>query len=210
MEREEIMRLGIVKPMEFETPLCELAYKYGTDKCPQVVHSYTPYYYEIFKHKQGSVRKLVELGIGYAGDMKPPSPPHYQTGASLLMWRDFFPNAQVYGADIRVPSMIEAERVKTFLCDEEKEGDLKDLVTKTGSDVDIFIDDAIHLKKHQIFAARILMPLLDRDVTYIIEDVRSPDIVMAALEEYDCEMVKFNRIKRQGDCLVIVRHRRSC
>lgn len=43
------------------TPLCELAKKYGTDKCSDV-HNYTPVYYELLKDK--NFKKVLELGIG--------------------------------------------------------------------------------------------------------------------------------------------------
>ena len=36
----------------------------------------------------------------------------YRDGASLLMWRDYFPNAQVYGADI-LDIKVEGERIQT-------------------------------------------------------------------------------------------------
>lgn len=193
--------------MKFETPLCEIAYKYGTDKCPQVVHSYTPFYHAMFRPGSDRVRKVVELGIGYAGDMEPPSPPHYVTGASLLMWRDFFPNATVYGADIQPLAMFMAERVRTILCDERKRSNLENLIRWTGSDVDIFIDDGIHRKREQIFVARTILPLLGKKAVYIVEDVRAPEAVIEALPEYDCRMVKFQKGKRRDDCLVIVRHR---
>ena len=46
------------------TKLCKLAYKYGTDKCPQIHHSYTPFYYELLNPKRNEIKKFVELGIG--------------------------------------------------------------------------------------------------------------------------------------------------
>ena len=70
------------------TPLCKIAFKYGTDKCPQVGHNYTPFYYELLKDKRKTVKKVLEIGIGSPETM-PGGPKHYQKGASLLMWRDF-------------------------------------------------------------------------------------------------------------------------
>ena len=95
----------------------------------------------------------------------------YQTGASLRMWRDLFPNAQVYGADIRKDCMFEDERIKTYLCNEKKKEDIVELVKKVGSDIDIFIDDGSHDLNNQLFLAHTILPLLKDDVVYIIEDV---------------------------------------
>ena len=77
--------------------MCKLAYKYGTDKCPKLNHVYTPFYYKLFNKKRKAIKKVFEMGIGGSRVMK--YIPQYQTGASLRMWRDFFPNAHIYGAD---------------------------------------------------------------------------------------------------------------
>ena len=109
------------------TKLCEIAYKYGTDKCPQLRHSYTPFYYELLKDRRQSIKKVLEMGIGYFEGMPekkvvfdPSLKRNYHRGASLYMWRDFFPNAKIYGADVRPETMFKDERIETFLCDETK------------------------------------------------------------------------------------------
>ena len=45
------------------TDLCKLAYKYGTDKCPQLKHSYTPFYYQLLKSKRQKIKKILEMDI---------------------------------------------------------------------------------------------------------------------------------------------------
>ncbi len=112
-----------------ESPLCKFAYKYKTDKCPRIKHSYTPIYYELLKGRRKSVKKVFEMGVFL--------------GASLRMWRDFFPNAQVYGGDIEPEQMFEEERVKTFVVDENDENQAVNLIKKLG-DIDLFVHDAIH------------------------------------------------------------------
>src|SRR5512135_143176 len=103
--------------MNFATPLCELAFRYGTDKCPQIGHQYTPFYYELMKDRRELVKKVVEIGIGYPGCLREKGF-HYYTGASLRMWRDFFPNAHVYGADFREACMFMDNRITTVVCNE--------------------------------------------------------------------------------------------
>lgn len=180
--------------MSEPTELCLLAEKYGTDKCPQIKHAYTPLYYELLKDRRDEIRKVLEFGVGYcyggkatgrqAWDRKYPRT--YYRGASLFMWRDFFPRAMVYGADCEQTAMFEDERIKTFLCDETKEDDLLGLLEQTGTDIDLFVDDASHLPGHQVFLARAMLPRLKKGVFYIIEDVAFPEEVAAALSEYDC------------------------
>jgi hypothetical protein len=39
-------------------------------------------------------------------------------GASLRVWRDFFPNAQVIGIDIDEKTMFKDERINTYVVDQ--------------------------------------------------------------------------------------------
>ena len=171
------------------TKLCDVAFKYGTDKCPQIYHTYTPYYYDLFKDKRESVKKVVEIGIGHSQHLRH-AVAHYVTGASLRMWRDFFPNAQVYGADIIPETMFIDNRITTYICDETKKEDLEKLIKKIGSDIDIFIDDGWHARDSQVFVCKTVMPLLKKNVVYIIEDLVRPYTAARTLEEYDCFVPK--------------------
>lgn len=195
------------------TPLCEIAFKYGTDKCPQLKHSYTPFYYELLKDKQLSAKKVLELGIGHYKGMDknewnydPGLNRQYHRGASLYMWRDFFPNAQIYGAD-RVPEAIfQDDRLSTFLTDERSKEDLENLIKSTGSDIDVVVDDASHKVADQIFAAQTLLPLLNKDVIYIIEDVGHTKKIRAALgDDYNYFIPEIPRKWKAGMILVITK-----
>jgi hypothetical protein len=196
-----------------ETELCKLAYKYGTDKCPKLKHPYTPYYYEMFKDKKESIKKVLEMGVGNYKDMRhvdtiydPGLKRTYHRGASLYMWRDFFPNAHIYGADIVPEALFGDERISTFYCDETKEEDIKNLIKETGSDIDIFIDDGSHKFHEQIFLCKTIMPLLKKDVIYVIEDVTKPERVIPSLSEYDVLMPHLPGRTRR-DRLLILRNK---
>jgi len=149
----------------------------------------------MFKDKRESIKKVLEMGIGCYEDMKfldtvfdPGLNRHYHRGASLYMWRDFFPNATIYGADYKPETLFEDERIKTFLCDERKKEEIETLVEYTGLDIDIFIDDGSHAWWNQAFLAKTILPLLQKDVIYIIEDVEFPDKITKYLEEYECSI----------------------
>ncbi len=194
-----------------QTELCKLAYKYGSDKCPQLKHTYTPFYFDLFKDKRVSVKKVMEIGIGYYNGIEN-SPTNYDKtlkrnyhkGASLKMWRDFFPNATIYGADIKAETMFSEERIKTFVCDERKTADIANLISKTGHDIDIFIDDGSHLWRDQLFLAQTALPLLPKDVIYIIEDVRLP-IIIEQLKKYDCIVPNMPKTSKDN-CLILVKN----
>ena len=191
--------------MQFETPLCKMAYKYGTDKCPQVCHPYTPFYYRLLKWKRMTFRKVLELGIGTKAQMGRRTVPHYRTGASLYMWREFFPNAQIYGADYMGNALFKDERITTFFCDERKASDLVNLIHQVGPDIDLFVDDGCHYGCHQVATCATVLPMLKKDAIYVIEDVNHDRRLVKDLTRkgFTCENVRFT--ERKGDCLVVVR-----
>lgn len=185
--------------------LDELAYKYGSDKTPLIKHHYTQWYYPHFKDKRESIKKVLEIGVGDAVEMAWTGVPNYQTGASLRMWRDFFPNAKVYGADIKDLS-VDSERIQVFQCNQASQGDLEYLISQTGCDLDLIIDDASHIPEHQVFTCKRLMPMMVVATTYVIEDVGHREII-SQLSEYEVEEVKFYPRSNRDDRLLIVRHR---
>lgn len=200
-----------------KTPLCNLAYKYGTDKCPQYKHGYTPYYYDLLKDRRDSIKKVLEIGIGYYEHIKfgkhnwgkdPKIKRKYHKGASLKMWRDFLPNAHVYGADIKDECMLGFEdRITTYICDERKQSSVFNLIKQTGPDIDLFIDDGSHLTRNQIRLAEFALPLLDDGVIYVIEDVEKVSEVSSIFSDYyDVEIpILKNERDFTDDNLVVIR-----
>ncbi len=201
--------------MMTDTPLCKLGYKYGTDKCPQIKHTYTPFYYDLLKDKRNVFKKVLEVGIGHYTDMQqnewhydPGLNRQYHRGASLYMWRDFFPNAQIYGAD-RIPHAIfQDERIQTYLCDERKKEDIEKLINNIGSDIDVVVDDASHHVDDQVFLAKNLMPLLNKNVLYVIEDVNHSRILSKALSEYHTYVIDPPR-KWHGGMLFVIQYKNA-
>ena len=86
--------------------LDEISKKYGLDKnIASGCHDYISGYHSIFCDIRNDVKTLLEIGIGSVenGQMcntygKPL--PGYQTGNSLRCWKEYFPNAKIYGIDI--------------------------------------------------------------------------------------------------------------
>ena len=172
-----------------KTPLCKLAEKYGADKCPKIGHMYTPFYYEYLKDKKHTFKKILEVGVGNHRQIK--LIPNGVIGASIRMWRDFFPNAMVYGADIAPECIFEDERIKTFHCDELKEEEILNLVKNTGTDIDLVVDDACHHFHNQVFLFTHLMPLLKKEVIYIVEDCRRTRMMRKMFPQYNYFIPQF-------------------
>jgi len=171
--------------------LTKLAVKYGTDKWGK--HNYTPVYYEMFKSVKDDIKKVLEIGIA--------------EGAGLRMFRDFFPNATIYGADIdekRVSLIEDEDRIVSYCFDQSNIKNIYDLFTFL-SDVDIVIDDGSHEPIDQILTCYGAMPLLKESAIYIIEDVADAKVAEFLSKKYDVKVVECG--KRYDDRLVIVRHK---
>lgn len=183
------------------TDLCDLAFRYGSDKCPAIKHHYTEYYDRMFGHRRDQVRTVVEIGIGSPQAMN--FYPGYVRGASLYMWQDYFPNAMIYGADIDASLLFNEGRIRTFQCDQTNRADLARLIEETGDRVDLFIDDGSHIPEDQLHTCLTVVPLLKPGGWYVIEDVGKPDIIYS-LSHFKCRQVSFRGKRFADDRLIAV------
>ncbi len=126
------------------------------------VHNYIPYYEHYMQVVQGRHIKVLELGI--------------KTGASLALWRDCFPKAQIYGVDKdptpQNPQFLRNERIHTFTFDlyEGRGKKLKEFAKEHGP-WDFIIDDALHTPWAQKIAFQTLWPFLKENGVFAIEDI---------------------------------------
>jgi len=171
----------------------KLGKKYGTDKIGK--HNYLPYYYDLFKDRRESVEKVLEIGAG--------------EGHGLRMFRDFFPNAMIYGAEIDNQRLFKENRIWVYWCDQSRLDDLIDLIDEyVGSNLDFCIDDGSHKPEDQLFTCLVMMSLIKKqnnpNFVYIIEDV-ADDGIVKYLKKYDVKVIKCG--KRYDDRLIIVKHK---
>jgi hypothetical protein len=136
--------------------LSELARKYGTDKLP---HGFTGFYDQHLAQTRESTRKILEIGIF--------------GGASLQMWRDYFPNAVIHGLDIRLPPRPLGDRIVLHEGDQTDRSRLAALVAECGWDFDLIIDDGGHTMDQQQIALGALFPVLRPGGTFIMEDLHT-------------------------------------
>jgi cephalosporin hydroxylase len=136
-----------------------LANKHGSDKGTIVppAHAYTEFYYHIFRDYQYELLRILEIGI--------------DTGASLLMWHEFFPEAHIVGLDIKKAPDFKKVRIQTFQGDQGNEEDLKNLIRTCGGMYDIIIDDGSHESADQEISFEFLEPHLVKGGIYFIEDM---------------------------------------
>ena len=144
------------------TPLCELARKHACDKggwhtlAGEHCHNYTPAYHELLGHRRESVRRVLEIGV--------------HKGASLRMWEDYFPNAEIVGVDIDKACLFDAGRIKCHWADQRNIDTLLYNVFSLGK-FDVIVDDGSHDPGDQIQTAYVLLPALAPGGIYVCEDI---------------------------------------
>jgi hypothetical protein len=137
---------------------------------------YSDFYSDLFLFSKNSVKKVFELGIGTVDKKKMYNMSfvgeNYQPGGSLRVWKNFFKNANIYGADIDKNILFQEERIKTFYVDQGNIDSIKLLWQNISeNDFDIIIDDGCHRYEETVtFFENSIERLRDGGV-YIIEDI---------------------------------------
>jgi hypothetical protein len=160
------------------TPLCEIMERNKSDKgstnITQCWHNYTPFYYSLFKDLKEKPLRIFELGIGSQNpNFHNNMGAHGRPGASLYGWKEFFPNAQIYGADIDTDILFKDERIQTFFCDATNPSIIQNMWRdpRLEGTFDIIIDDGLHeATVNTCFLLNSLNKLAENGY-YIIEDV---------------------------------------
>lgn len=151
--------------------LCILGQKYDTDKSSQRnnvtdsrhCHPYTLFYDGLFKNKKNKHLKIAELGI--------------LDGASLLMWKDYFINAELYGFEYN-NSLIQNfknnfnnDRITLANIDVTNKDSIINSFNNINKLYDIIIEDTTHKFKDQIRVIENTYQYLKPGGIMIIEDI---------------------------------------
>lgn len=142
---------------------------YRTDKVGS--HFYTPHYSNHFRPYRRKKINLLEIGVG--GYEHP-----FGGGASLRMWKKWFPKAHIYSIDIYDKSRLSEERITIRQGSQSDPKFLSDLLDEIG-DLDIVIDDGSHRNSDVIFSFKHIFPRMAKEGIYVIEDTQT-----AYWEEY--------------------------
>jgi hypothetical protein len=154
--------------------LTDIANKYDTDKGSRCSHNpplnFTPIYEMMMGKMRKKPLKILEIGVA--------------NGNSLRMWAEYFPKAQIFGADIADKSYLDTDRIKTFQCDQSDRASLKRLIEQTG-DVDIIIEDGSHGVMHPQLTLAMLKP---HTKMYWVEDLHTSDPLWQGKKLYGNDM----------------------
>lgn len=173
-----------------DTFLCERMDFYGSDKGPyhKGAGNYTKLYDFIFKDIKDEVSNFLEIGLGTNNtDVPSNMGADGRPGASLRGFRDYFTNANIYGADVDSRVLFSEDRIKTFHVDQLNYDSLQQLKNNFDFEFDVFIDDGIHDISYRdrrngisgnIKTLEVFLDKIKKGGYYIIEDVApwQPDL----------------------------------
>jgi SAM-dependent methyltransferase len=151
--------------------------KYGSDKGR--LNYYTPIYSALFKDRSNEPVRIFELGLGTNNTELPSNMgPYGAPGASLRGWRELFPNARVYGADVDRSILFEEDRIKTFYCNQLDQSSIRDLWSNPGLNegADILIEDGLHTLEANICFLEGSLRHLRPGGIYVTEDIMLNDV----------------------------------
>ena len=155
------------------TQMCRVMTKYGSDK-GRHWHNYTTVYSELFAKLRDRPLRIFELGLG---TINPDLPSHMaalgKPGASLRGWREIFPRALVYGADIDRDILFTEDRIQTFYCDQLDAGAIRDLWAQPAlrDEMDIIVDDGLHTFDANVSFLAGSLEHLRAGGVYVVEDI---------------------------------------
>ena len=176
--------------------------RYQSDKGHENIiaswHNYTTFYYSIFKDFTEKPLRLFELGLGTNNlDLPSNMGPDGKPGASLYGWREFFPNSEIFGADIDRDILFNADRIKTFYCDQTNPDSISKLWEEPAleENFDIIIDDGLHTFDANVCFLENSIHKLNPGGYFIIEDI--------VIDEYHLFVNKFEEwMDKYDDCAI--------
>jgi hypothetical protein len=153
-------------------PLTELGIRHGTDK---VSHGFCTFYHHHLAASRHGIFKVLEIGVF--------------RGASLRMWRDYFPNAEIHGFDSQKTELTPESRIHLHVGDQADRHSLDSLLEAAGSPFDLIIDDGGHTMEQQQVSFACLFPHLRPGCPYIIEDLHTSFFPTIAVRRGDTGLV---------------------
>lgn len=174
--------------------LNDLGVKYKADKS-SIFHNYLDFYQEQLPDRDFSGR-LLEIGV--------------MDGASMKMWRDYYPNAEIVGIDIKPMDFMHnddwkvPESIKLIQCDGTDPKQTKKL-----GNFDIIIDDGSHYWADQQKSFDILYKQqLNEGGVYILEDLWTSHIDFYANAKINT-LEYLKRLEKKGVKMTYFRHKHS-
>jgi hypothetical protein len=138
--------------------LDELALKHGADKSSEQ-HGFTAVYERFLEPLRELPITMLEIGVF--------------EGASLRMWRDYFPHARIYAIDFAESARQHSDSRITVFVGNQMDRAFLDTVVAASGPLDFIVDDGGHRPEQQVTSFFHLWEYLKLGAVYAIEDVHT-------------------------------------
>jgi cephalosporin hydroxylase len=116
------------------------------------------FYDKLFSPRKETTRKVLEIGVWQGG--------------SILLWRDFFIDAHVYGVDIQSCEALDGQdRIVQHVADAYSTNYVDQYKKES---FDIIIDDGPHTFESMVFFIQYYLPLVRSGGVLVLEDIINP------------------------------------
>lgn len=157
-----------------KTELCEIMNRNRSDK-GSGHHNYTVEYTRLFQNIRNTAENIFEVGLGTNNiDVPSTMGKDARPGASLYGWKEYFLNANIFGADIDKRILFQEDRIKTFFVDQTDSKTINDMWNDDqlkNVKFDVIIDDGLHEMEANINFFKNSYHKLKSNGIYVIEDI---------------------------------------
>lgn len=140
---------------QIHTALCN-AY---SDKASS--HGYHTVFAHLFEGRE--INNMLEIGL-FLNDLQ---------HTDLTAWAQIFPDAQIYGGDIKTEQLFNKDNIQMYYADQTNNESLNALKQAFPVEFDVIIDDASHMYGSTIATFEALFPVVKSGGIYLIEDCQS-------------------------------------
>ena len=165
----DVRSVNVARPTDF----CRVMTRHGSDKGAGW-HTYTTVYARLLGRRVSEPLRIFEMGIGtgtpgVGSNMGAYSAP----GASLRGWRDLFPHAEIYGADIDRAVLFTENRIQTAYCDQRDAETIRALWAQPAlrTPFDVIVDDGLHTIEGNVSFLTGSLQHVRPGGLYMIEDI---------------------------------------
>lgn len=158
--------------------LHDLGIKHGTDKWDHSHsfrgESYLHVYEQYLAPFRDRAVTILELGV--------------KTGASLRMWKEYFPLGDIHGVDLNPKCILHRDdRISVHTMSQDDEAGLTAIAESTNG-FDVVVDDCSHINTLTLASHRILWPHVRPGGFYMIEDLGMSRVDYSQRDDQDTFM----------------------
>lgn len=173
-------------------------------------HRYDLVYQNIFSElRTERPINILEIGLG---TNNPDTVSHMgkngRPGDSLYAYREFFPKANIFGADVDERILFESERIKTAYVDQLKPETFKQMHRHLGEpELDLFIEDGLHSVSASLNSLNYAISVTKKNGYIILEDLFNPQHIWRTLCSFLDTFFQFQSVKlvNSGGLMLVIK-----